>query len=258
MTLKRLAAVAVVAMGLGGGLAGCGPDATGLGLNLVPPQQVEQMGVQAWEEIRAETPPTRDAALQRRARAVTDRILVAAGYDPRAWEVVVFQGAEPNAFAVPGNRMGVFEGMMRLAASDAELAAVIGHEIVHITQGHSLERVNTAMATDAGVRLAAGAAGAAGLGDPEMLAGLFGLGAQVGVLLPYGRNQELEADALGLRYMARAGYDPRASVTLWQKMEGAPGVPTFLATHPGPADRIQRLEALIPEVMPIYEQVRRG
>ncbi|MGC2857391.1 M48 family metallopeptidase [Novispirillum sp. DQ9] len=234
-----------------GGLAGCAGESTGLGLGLVPEEQVQQMGQQAWQKIRSETPATRDAAMQARAERVSNRILAAAGETPRAWDVVVFQGREANAFALPGRHIGVYEGMMRFVRSDAELASVIGHEIAHVTQNHSAERVNTQVATQTGVQIAAAAAGAANMGSPEMIASILGAGAQYGIAMPYGRNQELEADRLGLGYMARAGYNPEAAISLWQRMETGGG-PEFLSTHPGADRRIERIRAWLPEVMPVY------
>jgi predicted Zn-dependent protease len=237
------------------GLASCGGDSTGLGLNLVPQQQVEEMGQQTWQELRAKTPQTSDAGMQRRAQQISNRLLSAAGENPTAWDVVVFQGGDANAFAVPGNHIGVYEGMMRFAQSDDELAAVIGHEIAHVTRNHSAERLNTHMATQAGISIAAAAAGASNIGSPDMIAGILGAGAQFGVEMPYGRNQELEADRLGLGYMARAGYNPQAAVSLWQRMEQG-SAPEFLSTHPGADRRIERIQQWLPEVMPVYEANR--
>ncbi|MFA7431809.1 MAG: M48 family metallopeptidase [Rhodospirillaceae bacterium] len=249
--LRRFgAATALIA-----GLAACGGDSTGLGLNLVPQQQVVELGQQTWQQLRAETPQTRDSRLQRRAEQISNRLLRAAGEDPGAWDVVVFQGADANAFAVPGNHIGVYEGMMKLAGSDDELGAVIGHEIAHVTRNHSAERLNTHMATQAGISIAAAAAGASNIGSPDMIAAILGAGAQFGVEMPYGRNQELEADRLGLGYMARAGYNPQAAVSLWQRMEQG-SAPEFLSTHPGADRRIERIQEWLPEVMPIYQANR--
>lgn len=239
------------------GLAGCAGDSTGLGLSLVPQEQVQQMGDQAWQQIRSETPASADAAMQARAQRVASRILAAAGESPGQWDVVVFQGQEANAFALPGRHIGVYEGMMRFVTSDAELAAVIGHEISHVTENHSEERLNTQVATQTGVQIAASAAGAANLGSPDMIASILGAGAQYGIAMPYGRNQELEADRLGLGYMARAGYNPEAAISLWQRMEGSGG-PEFLSTHPGPDSRIERIRQWLPEVMPVYRANARG
>lgn len=249
--VRKAGTALAVAAGLLAGQAGCAGDSTGLGLGLVPPEQVRQMGEQAWRQIRSETPASRDATLQARAERVADRLLAAAGETPGQWDVVVFQGQEVNAFALPGRHIGVYEGMMRFVTSDDELAAVIGHEISHVTENHSEERLNTQVATQTGVEIAASAAGAANLGSPERIASILGAGAQYGIAMPYGRNQELEADRLGLGVMARAGYNPQAAIGLWQRMEGSGG-PEFLSTHPGPERRIERIRQWLPEVMPVY------
>ncbi|CAA7612872.1 M48 family metallopeptidase [Magnetospirillum sp. UT-4] len=237
-------------------LSACQPNSTGLGLDLVSARQAEQMGEQAWREMRAETPLTANAAWRERARAVADRVLRAAGQQPSAWEVAVFRKDDANAFALPARKIGIHEGMMRLAATDAELAAVIGHEVGHVLEGHAAERISTAMATEAGVGIAGAALGAAGVGGSGTIAQVLGLGAEYGIMLPYSRNQELEADRVGLELMARAGYDPRQAVALWRKMNEAGGdrPPTFLSTHPAPDERITRIEAMLPEVMPVWRK----
>lgn len=238
-------------------LAACGGDATGLGLNLVPAGQVEAMGVDAWRELRAETPPSRNAAYQQRADRVASRILAATGRDPAAWEVVVFRGEEANAFALPGGKIGVYEGMMEVAETDDELAAVIAHEIAHNEAGHPAERLNSAMAADLGLNIASAVLGAADVAQPRAIAGLLGAGVQYGMILPYSRNQEFEADRLGLRYTAQAGYDPRATLAFWEKMrrQGA-RPPAFLSTHPAPEQRIERIQALLPEAVAVYQAAR--
>lgn len=246
---KLVAAVVVIFLG------GCG--GTGIGLNLVPEDEVRQMGLDAWREIKAETPASTDRAAQERAERVSAKVLAGAGLAPAQWEVVVFRSKEANAFALPGNKIGVYEGMMALADTDAELAAVIGHEIAHNRSGHGAERLNSEMAADLGVNLAGAVLGSASGVSPQLAAGLLGAGVQYGLLLPYSRNQELEADRLGLGYMARAGYDPHGAIALWQKM-GRKGdrPPAFLSTHPHPDQRVKQLEALIPEAMATYGQAR--
>lgn len=237
-------------------LPACGTEGTGLGLNLVPDQQVQEMALETWKDLRAKTPVSADRADQRRARTVADRVLQAAGEQPAQWEVVVFQGGQANAFALPGGKIGVYDGMLRLASSDEELAAVIGHEIAHNEARHAAQRVNSQTATKVGIDIASAALGAANVGPPDTIAGLLGVGAQYGVLLPYSRNQELEADRLGLTYMAKAGYDPHGAVALWRKMQqqGGSRQPTFLSTHPAPGDRIAQLESLLPEAMTHYHK----
>lgn len=249
----RKSVAALMIAGSTAGLGACAGDSTGLGLNLVPEEQVQQMGLQSWQQIRNETPASGNAAYQQTAQQVAARVLQAAGKNPAEWEVVVFQGDAANAFALPGKKIGVYEGMMQLAGNEAQLAAVISHEIAHNEENHAAERVNSQMATQLGVDLAGAALGqTAGVGG-QQVAALLGAGAQYGLLLPYSRNQELEADRLGLQYMARAGYDPREAVELWRSMarQGG-GPPEFLSTHPAPEQRIERLQELMPQAMELY------
>lgn len=238
-------------------LAACAQGATGLGVNLVDQAQVDQEGVHAWQQLQAETPASPDGQMQARARSVADRVLRGAGENPAQWEVEVFKSDELNAFALPGNKIGVFEGMMRLADSDNELAAVLGHEVGHNKAHHAAQRLSTETATQMGVQVLSAVLGGA---DPQMTAALLGAGAQYGIALPYSRNQELQADQLGLHYMARAGYDPHGALNLWRKMAQSAGAapPTFLSTHPATADRIQGLEAQMPEAEQEYRAAKAG
>ncbi len=246
--------------GVGGAaaLAGCGGgDGTGLGLSLVPEEQVQQMGLETWERIKAETRPSSNREYQETAERVASRILRAAGENPGAWEVRVFQGDEANAFALPGGKIGVYEGMFRVAENEDQLAAVIGHEIGHNQAAHAEERLNTEVATQTGLQLLSVALQAGNIGYANQIAAALGAGAQFGLILPYTRNQESEADRIGLMNMAQAGYDPRAAVELWRNMErsaGGASPPTFLSTHPAPGDRIRALEELMPEALEIYRQ----
>ena len=142
---------------------------------------------------------------------------------------------------------------LAVAENQHQLATVLGHEVAHVIARHSNERVSNQYAAQTGLQLA----GAITRGSPELM-GLLGVGAQVGVLLPFSRTQESEADKLGLDLMARAGFDPRQSVPLWQNMarSGGAGQPEFLSTHPSHGTRIQELSARIPQVMPTYESAR--
>lgn len=250
---RHLAAAAAVSLALG--VAGCAADSTGLGLHLVPEEQVAAMGQQSWEQLRKEEPASKNAAYQRTAGQVAARLLTASGRKPSEWEVVVFASQEVNAFALPNKKIGVYEGMMKLVAGEAELAAVMGHEIGHVDKNHAAERVNSQAATEIGLQLAGAALGATSGTDPQAISALLGLGAQYGLLLPYSRNQELEADRLGLTSMAKAGYDPRAAIALWQKMQAqGDRPPVFMSTHPGPEQRIERLRQLMPQALETYRQ----
>lgn len=248
----RVARAAGVIIACGGLLTACAGDGTGLGITLIPEEQVQQMGQQTWAQIRQETPASPNQDYQRTAQQVASRLLSAAGMNPQAWEVVVFQGEEANAFALPNGKIGIYEGMFQIASNEARLAAVIGHEIAHNMENHASERVNTQAATSAGLQIAVAAAGIAGI-DPQTAAALLGAGAQYGLTMPYSRNQELEADRLGLFIMARAGYDPREAVALWRSMaQRGDQPPAFLSTHPVPTQRIDQLQGMMEQALDTY------
>lgn len=236
------------ALGLALFLGGCAQQGTGFGLDLVPDADVRALGLKEWQDLRGQTPASDDKAARARVEQVARRVLAGAGENPAAWEVVLFKSAEINAFALPGNKIGVFEGMLAVAETDDQLAAVIGHEIGHNKAAHAKQRLNTQAATEIGVNILSATLGGA---DQETTAALLGAGAQYGIVLPYSRNQESEADLMGLHYMARAGYDPRAAVTLWQRMEQASGAapPAFMSTHPATGERIRAIEAELPRAL---------
>jgi len=176
---------------------------------------------------------------------------------PSSWEVVVFQDDSANAFALPGGKIGVYTGLLDVAENQDQLATVIGHEVAHVLANHSNERVSTSFVTQSGLQLAQIAVGAE---SPmkQQLFGLLGLGAQVGVILPFSRAQEAEADLMGLDLMSEAGFDPRESVKLWQNMQsqGGDAPPEFLSTHPSSERRITELNARVREHMAISSQAR--
>jgi predicted Zn-dependent protease len=172
------------------------------------------------------------------------------------WSINVQTSKEVNAYCMPGGKIMVYTGLIeQLKATDAELAAVIGHEIAHALREHSREAVSRAYAQ----QLTLGALGAlAGLGDASMQ--LAGMLTNVTFELPRSRLQESEADQIGLELMARAGYDPQAAVNLWQKMSAlnANAPPAFLSTHPSSSTRITDLQALLPRVQPLYQAAKRA
>ena len=173
------------------------------------------------------------------------------------WEVIVFQDDTANAFALPGGKIGVHTGLLDVAEGQDQLAAVIGHEVAHVLAHHGNERMSQQQLARIGLQ----AAGA--YVDPSTALGqvglaALGLGAQFGILMPFSRQQESEADTYGLRLSAAAGFDPEASVPLWENMalasEGA-RPPEFLSTHPDPLSRIGALRRQIPKVLPAYHAV---
>ncbi len=216
---------------------------------LLPEETVERMGLETWSQIRGQMRPSGDAAARARVLDISRRLLVAADQEPKRWEVQVFADPGVNAFVLPGRKIGVLEGMVRTARGDGELAAVIGHEIGHLQAEHSRERLTAEFARSWVQRAVQFVLHLGDVPYAAEIAGLLGVGVEFGVLRPYSRNQELEADRLGLFTMAKAGYDPREAVTLWRRMERmGGGGPALLSTHPAPAARIQAIEAIIPEI----------
>jgi predicted Zn-dependent protease len=218
-----------------------------------------QMGLAAFEEVKKETPVLNDATQQARIERIGRRIAAAVGraMPDAQWEFVIFNDdTTVNAFALPGGKVGVYTGLIKLSASDDEIAAVIGHEIAHVTSRHGGERVSQAKLAQT---IGAGVdAYAADKKYGQAAATIFGVGAQVG-LLGYSRVQETEADIVGLRFAAGAGYDPRAAAAFWRKMQAKSGSKeTFkwLSTHPPTAERIAKLEEIAPGLLPAYEEAR--
>ncbi|MEE8311062.1 MAG: M48 family metallopeptidase [Candidatus Binatia bacterium] len=229
-------------------------------LLLVDDRQLAEAGTVMFQQLKTETPASRDQRVNAYVNCVADAILAALPPQDAnlAWEVVVFDDPAVNAFAIPGAKIGVYTGLLGVAENQDQLATVIGHEVVHVLAHHANERVSREQLTMAGVSLAAAAAGGSSPSRQQSLYGLMGLGAQVGLLLPFNRAQEREADLAGLDVMARAGFDPRQSVDLWYNMRRAAGSgsgqpPEFLSTHPSTTERIRELEKRIPARMGDYE-----
>ncbi len=197
-----------------------------------------------------------DAALNARVKRITDRLIVQAGnmYGPSRswkWSVAVIDEPTLNAWCMPGGKMAIYTGIVRkLALSDDEIAQIMGHEIAHALLGHGRERMSRAIAMQGGMALGSIVAGR----DLSILAPV----ADIAITLPNSREGESEADRYGLELAARSGFDPRAAVRLWEKMSAASGngPPQFLSTHPSPVDRIQKLNGLVPQMMPLYEKAR--
>jgi predicted Zn-dependent protease len=239
--LRRLGGLSAVPA-----LAGCDRVAPWI----VSDETVEALGLQSWGRVKARMPASRDSGARRLVERVASRVLTAAGEDPGAWELQVFADPGVNAFVLPGRKIGVLEGMVRLVGGEGELAAVIGHEIGHLRAEHPEERLAGALMRQWALRLIAFLLDVNEVAFSREIAALLGIGAEFGLVRPYGRAQELEADRLGLFMMAEAGYDPRAASELWRRMDRAGGggsVPAILSTHPAPQARIKAIEALIPE-----------
>lgn len=244
-------------------LTGCHtvPETGRTQLMLMPLSQEISLGASAFEQLKAQEPLSTDQAMIERVQRVGRRIAEQAAQDlPEAdWEFVLFEGDDTlNAFALPGGKVGFYTGILKVADTDDRLAAVMGHEIAHVTARHGAARMSRAMALSA---VGVGVGVAARDQDTQTRQAImvaYGLGAAIGVELPYSRRAESEADEIGLIYAARAGYDPREAVVFWQRMREAAGQgvspPEFLSTHPADARRIADLEALMPRAMEEYER----
>ncbi|BCX89903.1 hypothetical protein MIN45_P2277 [Methylomarinovum tepidoasis] len=236
-------------------LAACATSPMGRSqLVLMPEDQLVQMGLQAFEQIKRKETVETDPALNTYVRCVVDALTRDLGGQ---WDVVVFRSDQVNAFALPGGHIGVYTGLLQVAENQHQLAAVIGHEIGHVLARHSNERMSQQFAVQQGLALVQAIANP-GSATGQLAMAALGLGAQVGVLLPYSRIQESEADLIGLELMARAGFDPREAVALWRNMDraGKAAPPEWLSTHPSHETRIREIEAYLPKVMPLYQQAR--
>ncbi len=226
----------------------CATSPTGRSqLVLMPDSQMEQMGLQAFTNIKGKTPVESNRTTNSYVQCVGNAIIREVG---GSWEIVVFKDDSANAFALPGRKIGVNTGLLKVAENQHQLATVIGHEVAHVLAQHSNERVSQKFAVEQGLGLI-NAIASPSTATGQTLMGLLGVGAEYGVLLPYGRIQESEADILGLDLMAKAGFDPRESVKLWVNMgranKGQP--PEFLSTHPSHSTRISDLNARIPAAL---------
>jgi predicted Zn-dependent protease len=228
-------------------------------LLLFPDAEMVQLGVASFDKMKRELPIAREPVLESRVRCVTAALVARLESGaPRSWEVAVFRDDAPNAFALPGGKIGVHTGLFSVARNQSQLATVIGHEVSHVVAQHSNERVSTAFAAQSALDLAGVISGGPGAQQSQLLA-LLGLGAQVGILLPYGRQQEREADLMGLDLMSDAGFDPRESISLWQNMAKAGGgqPPEFLSTHPSHGTRMQDLAQRMPQALSRAEDAHR-
>ena len=229
-------------------------------LKLMSDSEMSEMGVAAFAQISKQTPASRDAGTNAKVACVANAVTRnASGPNASAsWEVRVFADDSANAFALPGGKIGVNTGLLKVARTQGQLATVIGHEVAHVLEGHANERVSSEVAGSVALGVLSTAAGAASPAGAQMINLLGGPALQVGVLLPYGREQESEADLVGLDLMAKSGFDPNEAVALWENMSKAGGAqpPEFLSTHPSHGTRIYALRQRIPTALPLYESAR--
>lgn len=237
-------------------LTACATSPTGrTQLAFMPDEELDSMGLQAFENLKQEKPISRNMKHNQFVNCVANAITREVGGE---WEVVVFEDSSLNAFALPGKKIGVHSGLIHLVDNQDQLAAVIGHEVGHVLARHSNERMSQQLGAQAGIALIqAVAAPQTALGQTAV--SLLGIGAEYGIIMPFSRLHESEADTIGLDLMAKAGFNPAESITLWQKMAQASqgNQPVeFLSTHPSHDTRIQDLQARLPQALQLQRQAR--
>lgn len=251
----RLLALAIVAL-----LAACATTTSPTGrrqvVGAVSQEQLNQLGAQAFAEEKAKQKVIASGSQANMVRCVVNALVnqLPAQWRGMAWETALFDNAEPNAFALPGGKVGVNTGIFKVAKNQDQLSAVIAHEIGHVISRHHDERITRQQQAQVGLGILGALAGDYG----QLVTQGGSILAQTGFLLPGSRTQESEADVVGQRLMAEAGFNPAQAVDLWQNMIAAGGSrpPQWLSTHPDPSARIQKLRADAPALAPVYQQAR--
>jgi predicted Zn-dependent protease len=220
----------------------------------VSQREIEIEAGQQFESMRSQTMIETDWKKRGYITCVAEAIIaeLEEPYASMEWEIEIFDNEAVNAFAMPGGKIGVFTGILTVAENQDQLGAVLGHEVAHVTERHSLERANREAGTQIGVRAGGAILGGGSIGD------LVAMGAQYGLSLPYGRAQESEADTEGIVFSADAGFDPRESVKLWKNMAASnnDAPPEFLSTHPSSSTRIDDLVGELPQALVRYNAAK--
>ncbi|MCG9682279.1 M48 family metallopeptidase [Vibrio sp. Isolate23] len=240
------------------GLAACTSSPTGRNqLLLFSDNDMSTLGTQSFEQMKQQQKISQDSKINAYVQCVAKAVTKQVPQQPefKEWEVVVFDSDQVNAFALPGGKIGVYTGLLKVAKNEDQLATVIGHEIAHVLADHSNERLSQSQLANAGLQITSIALGSSEYAQYQSATmAALGLGLQYGVLLPYGRTQESEADLVGLEIMAKAGFEPNQSISLWQNMAKASGgsqPPELLSTHPSHGTRIHDLSEKI-KTLPNY------
>jgi len=221
-------------------------------------QQEESLGLQAYQEVLADSQVVNSGPNVETVHRVVSKLAAEVGESGRNfdWQVSVVESPQVNAFCLPGGKIVVYTGILPVAQNEAGLATVLGHEIAHATARHGAQRMFRSQLAQTALMGAAYSMSDMDYQKRQTIMGLLGAGAQYGVILPFGREHETEADQMGLHYMARAGYDPREAIAFWERMSGAGGAqpPEFLSTHPSHGNRIETLKQSLPKALAEYEK----
>ncbi|MCO4795195.1 MAG: M48 family metallopeptidase [Bacteriovoracaceae bacterium] len=228
-------------------------------LLLVPEREENAMGVKAWNDIKRKERVSRDSRITSIVNTVGVNIAKQAARPDFNWEIKTFESSSPNAFCLPGGKIGIYTGILKYAKNEAGLATVMGHEVGHAIARHGGQRMSQQLVTNLGM-VAIGVTAFSKMPPRKrnLLMAAIGAGVAVGVMLPYSRSHELEADEIGMILMAKAGYDPREAVKFWERFGRAGGKapPEFLSTHPRSGKRAERLSAMLPKALEIYNSSR--
>ena len=245
-------------------LGGCAtvPETGRSQLLLISPSEATQLGLSEFQKLKQSTPISKDADNTALVERVGRRIAAVAPLPNAQWEFVLFDAPDvANAFCLPGGKVGIYSGILPITQDENGLATVIGHEVAHAVARHGAERISEGLLLQLGGEVLAVAINTQPALTQSIVQQAYGIGSQVGIALPHSRQQELEADRLGLLYMARAGYDPRAATDFWKRVSaygakrgGSP--PEFLSTHPVDSTRIARIQSLMPQALAEYERAK--
>jgi predicted Zn-dependent protease len=227
-------------------------------MNMLSEGDEKKLGADAYEDILKKTPLSKNQAWQAQLKRVGERISAAAAKPEFEWAFNVLAGKEVNAFCLPGGKVAFWEGIMPVAGDDTGVAVIMGHEVAHALARHGAERMSQSMGAQGLGQVLAFGAGIFSPGLAGAFTQVYGVGADVLFLKPWGRSQESEADQIGLTLMAKAGYDPSAAIGFWQRMakikEGGSSPPEFLSTHPSDETRITQIKQWLPDAMKYYKK----
>jgi len=232
-------------------------------LRLVGSSEVMQLSLSEFEKLKQSTPISRDPEQNALVQRVGRRIAAVAPLPNAQWEFVLFDKPDVmNAFCLPGGKVGVYSGIFKVTQNEAGLATVLGHEVAHAVARHGEERMSEGLLLQLGGVALAALTQSRPEAAQQLVQMAYGVGANVAVMLPHSRKQELEADHIGLLYMARAGHDPHEAVAFWQrfsaynKQRGGGDPPAFLRTHPLDEERIAHLQELMPQAVAEYQRAK--
>jgi len=247
--MKKILLCTVVAQLL---LSACSTSSAGRNqIMLYSNDKLSKMGATSFEQMKEKIKMSKDPATNQFVQCVADAITINVPKSAHngAWEVVVFDSPQINAFALPGGKIGVYTGILNVTEDQHQLAAIMGHEVGHVIEHHSNERLSSNQLAQGGLAIAGVALATQENKNKALWMAGLGLGVQYGILMPYGRTHESEADIVGQELMAKSGFEPNASIKLWQNMakNAKSSPPEFLSTHPSNQTRIKQLTAHLPK-----------